>query len=62
MAYCKYKGECFARTQRKECKALTDTYFKNNICHFQKQYGDITDGKRYPYDTEYESYQRRGAK
>lgn len=56
---CPFQGDCFARTQWKECKILNHTYFGDHKCHFQKRYGDITKGKRYPYDGDYDIDHRR---
>ena len=56
---CPFMGECFARTQWKECKILTHTFFEDHKCHFQKRYADITKGKRYQYDGDYDIDHRR---
>lgn len=50
--------DCFARTYHRRCKILNDTQFQG-CCPFAKKYADITEGKRYPYDVEYEEIHRR---
>jgi hypothetical protein len=32
---CPYKGECDIRAGR-DCKGLSDTFFRDGICHFRK--------------------------
>lgn len=54
---CKDSRVCFAampsRGEYRRCNILTRTSEKDGMCPFCKLDKEVTDGKRYPYDTKY---------
>ena len=50
---CNDKRKCFARNLMGKCEILRVVYSHGHACPFCKSEIDVTNGKRYPYDTTY---------
>ena len=49
---CRDSRECFAR-QCGKCSILNETYKEDGDCKFCKPYGNVTNGRIYPWDKDY---------